>query len=795
MWKKLTLSIFASLLIIACGDNEPLPLEPGTFDLVFPENNSLCLDGIVQNELQSEVRFDWSPSSYSVGYELTIVNLNTNESNTYTSEDSRESVVLNHYEPYTWKVTALGEDNTMSRESETWKFYLAGEGETTYAPFPPELTTPRSGAMVILVDGQTDLGWTVTDVDDDISTINVYVDTNSDASTLLQSVDYQQAEQQITASLEPGTLYYWRVQAIDEEGNQSDSGIYTFRTSSATSSSTVSDTSTGTTDPTLPNDDFEGNGNITWNSATSGEIDPGFGVNFTTVANPNASGINTSANVGRYEDTGEQYSNMNFNVTPNFDLSTNNVFRVKVYVPTPSTPHTAPAQLALKLQDGTLSEPWTSQVEVIQPYQYDTWQELVFNFSAQAGATNFNRIVVQFNGENNYETVVAYMDDFVMTSDGSGTSTDGGSTTGGDSSSVTDDFEGNGTITWNSATTGEMDAGFGVNFSTVANPDASGINTSANVGRYEDTGEQYSNMNFNVSPNFDLSTNNVFRVKVYVPTPSTPYTAPAQLALKLQNGNLPAPWESQVEVIQPYQYDTWQELVFDFSAQAGSSGFNRVVVQFNGENNFETMVGYIDDITLTSGGSTSGGDSSGSGDSDGGSSSGDSSATVKTDDFEGNGNITWDSSTTGVNDAGMGVNFSTVANPDASGINTSANVGRYEDTGDAQYAHMIFNNESNYDLSAKNIVRVKVYVPTPATAHTAPKQLALKLQDGNLNEPWLTQIEIVQPYQYDVWQELVFDFSGQAAATNFNRMIVQFNGEDNFESVIAYFDDFTLGDQ
>ena len=257
------------------------------------------------------------------------------------------------------------------------------------------------------------------------------------------------------------------------------------------------------------------------NSATSGNLDAGFGVNFTTVANPSSSGINTSANVGRYEDTGAQYANMNFDVSPNFDLSTNNVFRVKVYVPTPATSHTAPAQLALKLQDGSLSEPWTSQVEV-QPYQYDTWQELVFDFGAQSGATNFNRIVVQFNGENNYETVVAFMDDFVMTSDSSGSNTGGGSATGDGSSSVTDDFEGSGTITWNSATTGEMDAGFGVNFSTVANPDASGINTSANVGRYEDTGEQYSNMNFNVSPNFNLSTNNVFRVKVYVPTPLLP---------------------------------------------------------------------------------------------------------------------------------------------------------------------------------------------------------------------------------------------------------------------------------
>ena len=108
---------------------------------------------------------------------------------------------------------------------------------------------------------------------------------------------------------------------------------------------------------------------------------------------------------------------------------------------------------------------------------------------------------------------------------------------------------------------------------------------------------------------------------------------------------------------------------------------------------------------------------------------------------------------------------------------------------------MIFNNNSNYDLSTRNIVRVKVYVPSPTTAHTAPAQLALKLQDGGLSAPWETQVEVIQPYQYDIWQRVGFDFSGQAAATNFNRMIVQFNGENNYEGVTAYIDDFTLGEQ
>ena len=141
------------------------------------------------------------------------------------------------------------------------------------------------------------------------------------------------------------------------------------------------------------------------------------------MTNPDASGINTSGNVGRYEDTGAQYANMSFDNSSKFDLSSSNQVRVKVYVPTPSTAHTQPAQLAVKLQDASSSTPWTSQVEVIQQYQYDVWQELIFDFSGQSAATIFDRIVVQFNSENNNETIIGYIDDFKLTNDTSAAAT------------------------------------------------------------------------------------------------------------------------------------------------------------------------------------------------------------------------------------------------------------------------------------------------------------------------------------------------------------------------------------
>jgi len=573
---------------------------------------------------------------------------------------------------------------------------------------------------------------------------------------------------------------------------------------------------------------------------SSGEffVRVGDGMSFNVTPNPSTTG-NTSANAAQVVAAGQAYEAVIFFPRNAIDMTQagKQTISFDFYQENDTS-----VQVLAKLEGPLADSSEIVDVEVEKQVIGAGWQTLSFNFASDrrnsypygvghpqeqglASLDSYQKLVL-FIGFGTETTGTYYVDNIAGGADGvaipdsdgdtvidtvdacpndAGTADTNGCPTV--STVRSDDFEGTGNITWDSASSGVSDEGMGVNFAPFANPFQTGINTSATVGRYDDYGAaQYAHMIFNNGGVFDLSTNNIVRVKVYVPTPDTAHNEPRQLSLKLQDGTSSAPWETQVEIIKPYVYDVWQELVFDFSDQAAATNFTRVLFQFNGENNYEGVVAYIDDVIMNDdnsdpvGGTPTGGDSSGdssdSSDSSDDSSSGDtSSAEVKTDDFEGNGNITWDSSTTGVNDAGMGVNFSTVANPNASGINTSANVGQYEDTGSAQYAHMIFNNNSNYDLSTRNIVRVKVYVPTPATAHTAPTQLALKLQDGGLAAPWETQVEVIQPYQYDTWQELVFDFSGQSAATNFNRMIVQFNGENNYEAVTAYFDDFTLGDQ
>ena len=126
--------------------------------------------------------------------------------------------------------------------------------------------------------------------------------------------------------------------------------------------------------------------------------------------------INGSDTVLEYTDTGGQYANVRFDAPSNFDLvGGGSKFTLKIYVDSASLPAggVAPNQLSVKLQDGTANEPWAEQSEIIKPIVLDVWQELTYDFEADVDRTDFNRVVIQVNGENNFEAVTAYIDDLV----------------------------------------------------------------------------------------------------------------------------------------------------------------------------------------------------------------------------------------------------------------------------------------------------------------------------------------------------------------------------------------------
>jgi hypothetical protein len=344
-------------------------------------------------------------------------------------------------------------------------------------------------------------------------------------------------------------------------------------------------------------DDFEGGGNIDSWFGDGVTIDTSF-------ANPFSNTDNDSCGVLKYVDNGTgQYANIRFDVKPNFDLSEDAVFTLKVYVPSSSITGTQTNQIALKLQDGSHAQPWTTQTEIIKPVVLDQWQEITFDFENDTfvnwstittdpvDRTDLNRVVLQMNSENNFDSVTAYIDDISY-----------GTKPEAVGAYANDDFEGcDGISSW---------FGDGVTINkALANPVSGGINTSASVLEYVDDGTgQYANIRFDVKPNFDLSENATFKIKVYVPSSSITGTQTNQIALKLQDGSHAQPWTTQTEIIKPVVLDQWQEITFDFENDTfvnwstittdpvDRTDLNRVVIQMNSENNFDSVTAYLDDL-------------------------------------------------------------------------------------------------------------------------------------------------------------------------------------------------------
>lgn len=165
-------------------------------------------------------------------------------------------------------------------------------------------------------------------------------------------------------------------------------------------------------------DDFEGNGTIkTW-------VGDNCGIN-KAFLNPFKTGINNSDTVLKYSDTGGQYANIRFDIPVNFNLSTNNTFSLKIYVPSASITGTEKNQISLKLQNSKITDAWSTQSEIIKTIVLDQWQTISFdfandnfkNFNENSGnpsnRKDFNRVLIQINDENNTSKVTAYIDDFL----------------------------------------------------------------------------------------------------------------------------------------------------------------------------------------------------------------------------------------------------------------------------------------------------------------------------------------------------------------------------------------------
>ena len=233
-----TLMILGVTLLTACGSDSgggtptptptPTPIAaPGKASLTFPENNKPCETGEVSGSTASVI-FTWSQGSDTESFDLSITNSDTNQvTNRAGLTTTTATVPLTRGHRYAWKITSKNK-GTETTASDTYKFYLAGDGEENAAPFSAEAVYPQPGSSVTKSENNTvTLEWEAADPDNDTLTYTLLIDT----------VDgRQEATEENTGlttntkevAVDSGTIYYWSVTTSDGSISVT-SDVFSFR--------------------------------------------------------------------------------------------------------------------------------------------------------------------------------------------------------------------------------------------------------------------------------------------------------------------------------------------------------------------------------------------------------------------------------------------------------------------------------------------------------------------------------------------------------------------------------------
>ena len=307
---------------------------------------------------------------------------------------------------------------------------------------------------------------------------------------------------------------------------------------------------------TLPVQDFEGDvpafvsfGNI-----------PGIQV----ITNPDQSGKNTTAHVARLEKSSgaETWAGAFFETSKALDFENYSKIKVKTWSPKSGI------VVKLKLENSDASK--TYEVDVTNTTA-NAWEELIFDFS-DAPAADYMRMVIFFDFGNWGDGSVYYYDQFELAREGS---------------SIPPMPFMNFEATPPAFTVFGNIAGIEV----IANPDASGMNTTAHVAKMTKSSgaETWAGAFFELGSALDFETYSKISVKTWSPKSG------AVVKVKLENANASITHEVDVSTTVA---NAWENLVFDFSA-APAGDYIRVVIFFDFGNSGDNSVYYFDEFALT----------------------------------------------------------------------------------------------------------------------------------------------------------------------------------------------------
>lgn len=232
----LLFALFA-VWISACDSNlgageipnpDPTPIAaPGKASLTLPEHNQTCETGEV-NGTTASVTFTWTSGEHSETFDLSITNTDTNQTTSRTNLSTATATVpLSRGHQYTWTVSSKNK-GTQITTSDTYSFYLAGDGEENAAPFPAEAIAPEPGSSVTAsAANKVRLEWEAADPDNDTLSYTLLIDTiDGKQSPVEENIGLSTTTKEITVT--SGVIYYWSV--ITSDGTISvHSDVFSFK--------------------------------------------------------------------------------------------------------------------------------------------------------------------------------------------------------------------------------------------------------------------------------------------------------------------------------------------------------------------------------------------------------------------------------------------------------------------------------------------------------------------------------------------------------------------------------------
>ena len=280
----------------------------------------------------------------------------------------------------------------------------------------------------------------------------------------------------------------------------------------------------------------------------------------------------------------------------------------------------------------------------------------------------------------------------------------------------------------------------------VSNPDATGANTTANVAQLTKSAgaETWAGTFFELSGPLDFTNYSKIAVKTWSPK------AGAVVKLKLENSDASITHEVDVNTTVA---NSWEELSYDFSG-APVADYVRIVIFFDFGNTGDDSIYYYDEIQLVSeGGATS----------------------LAFQNFE----DTAPAFTVFGNIADTQV----VSNPDATGINTTANVAQLTKSAGAEtWAGTFFELSGPLDFTNYSKIAVKTWSPKAGAV------VKLKLENSDAS---ITHEVDMNTTVADSWEELSYDFSG-APVADYVRVVIFFDFGNTGDDTVYYFDEFAL---